>query len=600
MYKQNLENLFNDIPEVLVRLLRSRGYLNLEDWEMLFQPRLSQIKNPFALDQMDVLVSRLIQAYGNEEGILVYGDFDLDGSSGAALLYTSLKGLGFKNVHCIQPRRLTEGYGFHSEIIQRYEDRIRVIVTVDVGITGLEATRYANSRGIDVLITDHHLPKSELPEALAVVNPNKGFCPSGLGHLCGVGVAYYVFLATWMRLKELMSSGEDSSVRSSLDESLKENENLKKQLDFNKEAILNIDPKSFLDFFALGTITDLVPLVKENRVLVKHGLRVLERTKRKGLSALLQKLGLKGKKLSSQDISFKLAPKLNSLSRMDKALLPIDVFLCEDETQAECMVEQVLSLNKERLQLQKSAEILAIQREFESEDPFCFVYDSNFHKGVVGLVATRLAQTYRKPAFVGGVKGDQLFGSARLPEGVSLNLVDIMSSCPSLENFGGHAQAAGFQLSVQEAEVFRDELRRYFRDKDLDSSEDMQSKGFAFDVEVKLDELNTELLKWIAQLEPFGMSFEVPIFKVTDLCVISYNTIMQTHLKFRVAEEKLGPMEGIDYLSFNCIWFHHTLEENSLKRIKSTPVDLYGQLEWNDYMGQKNLQFIVHHLVQHN
>lgn len=591
MTSTSLENLFDGIPEVLVRFLKARGYLNVEDWEPLFRPRLSQIKNPFSLDQMDIVVQRLIQAYVHHEGLLVYGDFDLDGSSGAAILYTSLKSLGFKNIYYIQPRRLTEGYGFHWKILQRYEEKnIRVVITVDVGITGVETTQYAQSRGIDVLITDHHLPQSKLPEALAIVNPNKGFCSSHLGYLCGAGVAYYVFLALWMRLKELISSDDLHSEK---------DKELKKLLESQKETIFNIDPKSSLDLFTIGTLTDLVPLVKENRVLVKHGLKVLERTKRKGLSALLQKLGLKGKKLSSQDINFKLAPKLNSLSRMDKGLLPIDVFLCEDETQAERMVEQILSLNKERLQLQKSAETLAIQREFDSEDPFCFVYDASFHKGVIGLVATRLAQIYKKPAFVGGgIKGDQIFGSARLPEGSSFHLIDIMSSCPTLENFGGHAQAAGFNLIVQESEIFRNELRRYFKKEKTDSLQDTLSKGFAFDVEVKLDEMNPELLKWMSQLEPFGAGFGGPVFKITNLHVISYNTIMKSHLKFKISEKKIRPQEITLTESpvLDCIWFHHTLDETSLRQMKLVPVDLYGQLEWNDYTGLKKLQFLVRHL----
>ena len=409
MQIDHIEALYQNIPESLSALLKSRGYKDIKSWDVLFRPSLAHLKSPYVLDGMNQVVDRLIKAYEHQEGVLIYGDFDLDGSSGAALLYTGLKDLGFTNLNYVQPKRLTDGYGVHSHILEHYLGKIKVVLTVDVGITAFEATEYAKQNGIDVLITDHHLPKGEIPKALAVVNPNKGFCESGLGHLCGVGVGYYVFLALWIRLKENLKANPKSFSES------------------QTAKIKNIDPKSLLDLYVIGTITDLVPLIDENRVLVKHGLKVLEKTTRPGLRALMQKLGLLGKKLGAQDIGFRLAPKLNSLSRMDKGLLPIDVFLCEDELSATRMVDQILSLNSDRLSFQKQAEAFAIDQAFDSEEPYCLVFDETLHKGVVGLVATRLAQTYNKPSFVGELKNGKISGSARLPDGSVLNLVDMMT-----------------------------------------------------------------------------------------------------------------------------------------------------------------------------
>jgi single-stranded-DNA-specific exonuclease len=562
----SLKDLYKNTPDSLIRLLRSRGYQDLESFDLLFRPSLSNLKSPFKLDGMNVLIDRLVKAYHKQEGVLIYGDFDLDGSSGAALLFCGLRDLGFENLYVVQPKRLTDGYGVHGHILEKYINKVQVVLTVDVGITANEATEYAKQNGIDVLITDHHLPKGELPKALAVINPNKGFCNSGLGHLCGVGVGYYVFLALWMRLKEIMVT----------DPSLFSEE--------KSNRIKNIDPKSLLDLFVIGTITDLVPLIDENRVLVKHGLKILERTPRPGLRALMQKLGLLGKKLGAQDIGFRLAPKLNSLSRMDKGLLPIDVFLCEDESLAERMVEQILSLNSDRLGHQKQAEAFAIDKVFDSEEDYCFVFDETLHKGVVGLVATRLSQTYHKPSFVGELKNGKISGSARLPDSSVLNLVEIMSECPSLNTFGGHAQAAGFEVSLDKALDFESELKSYFINHKSEIESKASDKNYKYDLELQIHELDLNLISWIEKLEPFGVGFDHPVFKISQCDVIDHRLLKDVHLKFKIRQ-------GKDIL--DCIWFKHNLNAENLDQLGTYKVDLYGQIEINEYLGQKKLQFMV-------
>lgn len=557
---ENLKELYKDLPQALERLLKARGFLDCEEWDPLFRPKLSQIKNPMSIDQMDVAVERLTEAFNRQESILIYGDFDLDGSSGVALLYSGLKALGYKSLFYVQPKRLSEGYGFHKDIVDLYKDKVKLILTVDVGITGREAAEHAKNLGIDVIVTDHHLPEGQIPSAIAVLNPNKGFCKSGLKHLCGVGVAYYLILATWMKFKDLGY--------------VKEND---------------FDPKSILDLFIIGTITDLVPMVEENRVLVKHGLQVLERTKRVGLKSLMHKLGLVGKRLSSQDIGFRLAPKLNALSRMEKELLPLDVLLCQDSVSADRMVESVLALNNERLAFQKKAETIALERDFDSEDLFSFVYDEEFHKGVIGLVATKLTQSYNKPAFVGSVRGHKISGSARIPDNAGLNLVDILSHCPSLKKFGGHAQAAGFELEVSKAEDFRNELRTFFQiHKDTYGDYGMLEYDLKYDIEVSASELTPQLLNWVQKLEPFGVGFEVPIFKVTDLKPIMVRVLKDVHIKLQLAslkDKNIPPIEAI--------WFHHHLNEEQLENLIDYKIDMTGCLEWNEYMGKKTLQFLV-------
>lgn len=569
---QNIElnDLYQNIPNSLIRLLKARGYNDIESWDQLFRPSLANLKSPYALDGIETVVDRLVLAYFKQEGVLIYGDFDLDGSSGAALLYNSLKDLGFQNLFVVQPKRLTEGYGVHASILENYIGKVKVLLTVDVGITAIDATAYAQQNGIDVLITDHHLPKEELPKAMAIVNPNKGFCDSGLGHLCGVGVGYYVFLALWIRFKELLIAEPQK---------------------FSEEQIhriKTIDPKSYLDLFVIGTITDLVPLVNENRILVKHGLKILEKTPRPGLRALMQKLGLLGKKLGAQDIGFRLAPKLNSLSRMDKGLLPLDVFLCEDELAATRMVEQILSLNSDRLEYQKKAEENAIAKVFESEESYCFVFDKSFHKGVVGLVATRLSQTYNKPSFVGELKNDRISGSARLPDGSVLNLVDMMTQCPSLSSFGGHSQAAGFEVLLEKAIDFENELKDYFLIHKEEIEKKSLNKEYKYDLELRVEELDLTLVSWLEKLEPFGVGFDHPVFKITEVNVVDYRLLNGGHLKFRVQQNR-------DILE--CIWFKHTLTEKNLQEFSNQKFNVYGQIEINEYLGQKKLQFLVQDLT---
>lgn len=564
-----LTELYQNIPRVLVELLNARGFQDEKAWDILFRPSLSQLRSPFDLNEMDKLIGRLVQAYFKQESVLIYGDFDLDGSSGAALLFCGLRDLGFEKLEVVQPKRLADGYGVHGHILERYIGKTQLVLTVDVGITANEATAYANQNGIDVLITDHHLPKGELPSALAVVNPNKGFCRSGLNHLCGAGVGYYVFLALWMELKKLLSSDPTQFSSAQI------------------EKIKNIDPKSLLDLFVIGTITDLVPLIHENRVLVKHGLKVLERTSRPGLRALMQKLGLLGKKLGAQDIGFRLAPKLNSLSRMDKGLLPLDVFLCEDESVAERMVEQILSLNTDRLSHQKQAESFAINKAFDSEEEYCFVFDETLHKGVLGLVATRLSQTYLKPSFVGELKNGKISGSARLPDQSPLNLVDIMSECPSLEAFGGHSQAAGFEVKLENALDFENQLKDYF----LNHQDEIRAKAidqeFKYDLEVMIQDLDLNLVSWIEKLEPFGVGFDHPVFKISNVTIKDFKELKGGHLKFKVQQTQ----QVLD-----CIWFKHSLKDDDLNAFGQSEVQLYGQIEINEYLGQKKLQFLVQNL----
>ncbi|HVK62730.1 MAG TPA: DHH family phosphoesterase, partial [Bdellovibrionales bacterium] len=242
------------IPRLIWEVMSGRGFDNEDAIQRWLSPSLKTLKDPFVLTDMDKTVERLVQVRERGESLVIYADYDLDGTSGLALLLKAFELMGFKDVGYYQPKRLSEGYGLHNHAIQKlYDKGHRVLLSVDLGITAVEEVEFAKSLGMDMLITDHHLPKEKLPDAIAVVNPNRGNCGSGLGHLCGTGVAFYLVLALRRTLLE--------------------------------RGILTdaFDPKILLDCFVIGTLTDMVPLIDENRVLVKHGLHQLGRTERPGL-----------------------------------------------------------------------------------------------------------------------------------------------------------------------------------------------------------------------------------------------------------------------------------------------------------------------------
>jgi single-stranded-DNA-specific exonuclease len=523
---------------------------------------LKNLREPSLLTDMGKAVARLVEAREKQEAVVVYADYDLDGTSGLALLLKAFDWMGFEKVSFYQPKRLTEGYGLHCEAIQRLHDcGNKLLVTVDLGITAIEETRYARDLGMDVIITDHHLPKETLPEAFAVVNPNRGNCASGLGHLCGTGVAFYLVLALRRALLE----------RGLLHEAF--------------------DPKLLLDCFTIGTITDMVPLLDENRVLVKHGLLQLAQTRRPGLRVLLQALGLWGRPLTSQDVAIRFAPKLNALSRMEMGVQPIDLYLVEDETEAHRLVDVVLSNNQTRQASQKSAEAEAVDYLRRHPPHYSiFVSSRNFHRGVVGLVATKLSQEFGLPAFVGSVGEDgKIVGSARMPEGRGLNALDAMGfSHSALEQFGGHAAAAGFELREENVPLFRDKLNQFFSSLAVQS----EPRVWMYDAEASLSELDSEFMAWHEHLAPFGVQFAPPVFLLSGVKISQVRSLKGGHFRLTLGDPT---SPGVVALWFSPPQEHPAVELMAAGKADQL-VDLLVEPQWNYFGGKKTVQLLVQDL----
>lgn len=558
---QEIKPAEGPFPPLIGKILASRGFAASEQVDKLLFPKLTELKEPMLLNGMDKAVERLGRAALNKEKICIYADFDLDGTSGLALLKTGMLALGFTDVIHYQPKRLSQGYGFHADVVEELHKKgVTLIVTVDVGITANPAVEKAQSLGVDVILTDHHLPGPVLPPAYVVVNPNQDADNSGLGYLCGAGVAFYLLRA----LKRYF-------------------------VDHPALPKNNFDLKDILDFFTIATLTDMVPLVDDNRVLVKHGLLKLAETKRPGLRALLIELGLDNRALTSQDVAIRFAPKLNALSRMESGILPIDLFLVEDDRMANDMVRQVLKNNSTRVQLQSDAEAEAMEllKDWNREN-FVFVASRNFHRGVVGLIATKLSQVFNQPAFVGAWGDDDVIvGSARLPQGQEACLVEALTSAGDLlSRFGGHSAASGFELHADKLAGVMDRLEKHFHEL----HEKPKAVEVFYDVEAKLGDVGAPLMKWYDFVGPFGTGFTTPLIHFHRVLLHSKKSLKGGHWRLKLLDGDGGPS------SQEALLFSPSPRQLAVLESESMFLDVLGELQWNYFAGQKSIQILVRDL----
>ena len=559
---------------LITALLESRGITcaQHDDW---LHPALSRLQSPFSMKGVLPATERLWQAFQKQEIIGIYTDFDLDGSCAVTLLYEGLSALGFKNLILEQPSRLEDGYGFHEKnVVTLQKKGASLLITADVGINGFSACQRARALGVDVIITDHHQVKQDLPEALAIINPNQKDCRSGLGYLCGAGVAFYLLRALARQWTDAQQSFDP--------------------------GFLN----TLLDVLALAILADMVPLIGDNRILAKKGLKALQQTRRPGLRYLLRQLQLHNKDLSTKDIGLKIAPKLNALSRLELSFRPAELLLVTDEAMAQTMVEQALLVNEERLRLQKEAEAIAmklIESSPEWKDSQVYVIGhKSFHPGVVGLVATTLARKWAKPSFVAyQTKDGHWKGSGRNPEGFPISLLIALEHVPPdiLKAFGGHMAACGFEcVSEDMLPKLAESLNCFYREQ-LASLSLHELSGY-YDFELPVERWSLESVQAIESLEPFGPGFETPRFFFQSLIIHQGSRLNHGGLKAQIWGQKDQPLPmSIEILSFNHpaqaeqLWWqaHHSGQS----------LDCVGSLQINRFRGQERLQLIIEDLRLH-
>jgi single-stranded-DNA-specific exonuclease len=482
------------LQRLAAAVLVSRGFSDVSTASEFLRPSLASLHDPLLMLQMETAATRLLRAVQMREPILIYGDYDVDGTSSIIVLKKAIEILGGRADFHV-PHRLTEGYGMRADVVERAaQSGIRLIVSVDTGIRAHEVVRHANAMGIDVIVTDHHLPQSELPPALAVLNPNRPDCKYPDKNLCGAGVTF--------KLVEALLA------RSGLPQA-------------RQSALLD----SFLKPVAIATVADIVPLTGENRVIVHRGLSGLRDVRNLGLRALLLVAGFdEGESPSAHQVAFRLAPRINAAGRMATARDVIELFLTQDALRARELAEQLDALNRERQQVETDI-VEAILKQCENTG---FDYSSSaavfaaagWHLGVLGIVASRLVERFCRPVFVlseaiesVGAEEGCLSGSGRsIP---AFHLLEALESMPHLfERFGGHRQAAGLTLHPGQLEEFR---RRFNQFAAATLKADDFRPEYVVDAEADFSELTDGCVRDVLTLGPFGFGNPAPIFYTSQV-----------------------------------------------------------------------------------
>lgn len=542
---QDVETLQNaGYPYLLSTVLAARGILTAEDAAEFLDRERSLTISPMRMRDMDKAVTRIQQAIANDETIAVFGDYDVDGITSTVLLRDYLKNCGARCLRYI-PRRIEDGYGLSKETIQGLHDQgATLLITVDCGITGNEEVDFANSLGMDVVITDHHECKEALPNAVAVVDPHRSDCPYPFKHLAGVGVA----------LKLVLALGGES----------------------REDALF----ARYCTLAAIGTIADVMRMEGENRTIVSCGLEALSHTDFVGVHALLKEAGLLGKPITSIQIGFVLSPRINAAGRMGAAELAADLLETEDSAKAEALAKQLCELNRERQAVEQSicADAIAKIEKLPSEERSALVLSSkDWHQGVVGIVASRLSEKYACPSFMIHLKDGTGKGSCRSYGG--LNLFTALESCADLlEGFGGHELAAGFTIAEENIDAFRTRINRYVR-----SISGAKPPVSSLDIDAAIacpSEMTLEQVDLLSQLEPYGAANPRPAFALLGATVDSLQSVGQgRHLKLRLSR-------GTN--RFDAIFFSMTEEDCGITT--GMRVDAAFYLQANMFRGNTTLQ----------
>jgi single-stranded-DNA-specific exonuclease len=496
------------IPAIVAELLIARGISTAAEAELFLHPRIEHLLDPFTMLGMERAVARIRQAVAAKEPILIYGDYDVDGTTATVLLKTAIEMLG-GTVRFHIPHRLREGYGMQREILEvAAHEGVRLVISVDTGIRAFAAADAATELGLDLIVTDHHLPEAELglPRALAVLNPNQPGCAYACRHLCGAGVAF--------KLSQALLEAWD--------------------LDRARTKIL----PSFLKMLAIATVADAVPLLGENRVFVALGLAELRRPVGVGLRALMREAQIDPARrpLTPIDVAFRLAPRINAAGRMDIASEVIELFTTKDTARADHLAAKLERLNLERRAAEASilAEITARLDEPCFRDSRCIVMDGDgWHRGVIGILASRIVEQTGKPALVLTREDGEAYGSGRSIQ--AFHLLEAIESCHDLfTRFGGHAHAVGFSLPATRVDALRERLAAYaagrLREEDLGNPLECHA-------ELPLDQVGGQLFSWLRRLEPYGMGNEEPVFIARKVRVIAPPLIMkEKHVRLRVKQ----------------------------------------------------------------
>ena len=534
--KFNLSNL-------VAKILSNRNILGREmqedDIKKFLNPTRDDFYDPFLLPDMEQAVERIEQAINNNEKILIYGDYDADGITSTTILIKFFKEIGVE-VDKYIPNRLEEGYGINNKALEEIKNRgIDLIITVDTGITANDQVKYANELGLDVIITDHHEPSDEIPKAVAVIDAKRKNNKYPFNQLAGCGIAF--------KLTQAIS--------------------IKRKLEPSKYL-------KNLDIVSIGTISDLVPLVDENRVIVKLGLMLVKQTKNIGLRKLLLKSQLK--EVDSTSISFGITPRINAAGRLGNQNDALNLFITEDAKEAERLSEILNSYNIERQKIGNKIYEEAISQLKDKEKNCIILGKEDWHHGVIGIVSSKITEKFNKPSILLCFENNIAKGSGRSVPGFDLYKA-ISSTKEYLLGFGGHTMACGLSLTVENFEKFKKEITKYI-DENLDISK--LEKEIYIDEILTIDDLDIEKIKELKSLEPFGEENPEPIIMYKNVEINGIRTLSENkHLKLSLKKND----KIIDAIGFN-------LGELAEKYKIGDTIDIVGNIEINSFNGKDLIQ----------
>jgi single-stranded-DNA-specific exonuclease len=502
------------LPLIVAELLAERGVRNAQEADLFLHPRIEHLLDPYAMQGMAAAVTRVQAAIASREPILIYGDYDVDGTTAIVLLKTALEMLGgIGDFHV--PHRLREGYGMQEEVLAAAAERgVRLVISVDTGIRAFAAAEAAARLGVDLIITDHHLAQDVpdlpgLPNALAILNPNQPGCEYACKHLCGAGVAF--------KLAQALLEAWDA--------------------DRTRGKIL----PSFLKMLAIATVADAVPLLGENRVFASVGLEQLRRPASAGLRSLMQvaKLDPAQRALTATDLAFRLAPRINAAGRMDVASEVVELFTTRDAVRAGELAAKLDRLNSERQQAEAGM-LEEIERRLRDEPAFaatrCIVIEGEgWHRGIIGILASRVVDRARRPAIVIAIESGEAYGSGRSVPG--FHLLQAIEGCKELfTRFGGHAHAVGFSLPASRLEELKSRLETWASLNVEDAAPILRCHAV-----LPLDQITEALYGWLRRLEPLGNGNEEPIFVAYNVRLAApARAIKDRHVCLQLAQGARG------------------------------------------------------------
>ncbi len=552
-----------DFHPLLLKLLHQRGLSNTEI-EDFFSWNLNQLPDLTQMKDISKASLRIIEAIKNKEQIGVYGDYDVDGTTSCALLWHFFQLLGV-NAEIFQPSRFVEGYGIHpSSIDMAFEKKVSVLITVDCGITNTQTAIYAKDK-LDLIITDHHRDAApEMPQAFAVINPCRRDEPenSPLRSLAGVGVAFALALQI---KKDLASQGQN---------------------------IPSIYP--LLQFVAIGTISDLARMTSINLKLTRHGLKQMPQTTYPGIRAFFAPEELKTDLISSEKISFFIGPHINSKGRLDHPERALKMLIASDIKEAQEHFTHLEMANRERKIIQSEVFEDAKKnfiKEIKSEDSLaCILYSPNWHEGVIGIVASKLVETFEIPAFVFTNAEEEGIIKASCRSAGDLNIFEILKECEDLFiKFGGHKSAAGLSMKKENFSAFKSKVFSLLKNIPVN----LRTKTSSFDLDLSFEDIGPKLVKDLEKLEPFGPGNERPIFRLKNTLIQSYKIMRDVHVRwsFCEANQKKNILQGV---SFNYIGrWNEPMPEELYQNQNNNALSVQFTLGLNKFQGNESIQLMV-------